>query len=66
MATKKTISLSGPGGNVFNIIAYIVDHCLEDQSKRDEVIKHFIDLGDYDKIIKAVEAEYGDYVEFID
>lgn len=61
---KRTISLSSPSGNVFNIIAYVVDHCLEDKSKREEVIKHFIDMGDYDKIIKAVEAEYGDYIEF--
>lgn len=66
MANKKTISLSGPGGNVFDIIAYIVDHCLDDPSKRDEVIKHFIDMGDYEKILRAVEAEYGDYVEFVD
>lgn len=62
--TKRTISISSPSGNVFNIIGYIVDHCLADQSKRDEVIKHFIDLGDYDKIIKAVEDEYGEFVEF--
>lgn len=63
---KKTISLSSPAGNVFNIIGYIVEHCLDDPSKRDEVIKHFIDLGDYDKIIKAVEDEYGDYIEIVD
>ncbi|MNE03050.1 hypothetical protein D3C80_955390 [compost metagenome] len=63
---KKTISLSSPAGNVFNIIGYIVEHCLEDQSKRDEVIKHFIDLGSYDKIIEAVKAEYGDFIEIVD
>ena len=61
---KRTISLSSPSCNVFDIIAYVADHCLTDKSMREEVIKHFIDMGEYDKIIEAVKTEYGDFIEF--
>lgn len=64
--TKETISLSGPQGNVFAIIGYVVDNCLKDQSKRKETIKHFIDMGNYNKIVAAVKEEYGEFIEFVE
>lgn len=63
---KRRIDLNGPDGNVFALFGYTARFGKQigySKEKISEITKEMRESGDYEKILKIFDREFGDYVD---
>ena len=66
MSSGRVIDLQGPSGNAFALMAYAEDF-LRQMGRRHEfnALRTQMMSGDYNKLIRIFEENFGDYVELV-